>query len=107
MATVCPQEFVTENEDENEGEPLLRRSHTDFRHGRDVYTTYKQMRCVDADCFQDMFLFARFVGTSVVELYSSCFIYASLYLSNYLQVIYLFWLRRLRLSLYAKLNTRM
>ena len=32
-------------------------------------TTHKQMHCVDAECFQDMFLFARFVGTSVVELY--------------------------------------
>ena len=43
MATVCPQEFVTENEDENEGEPLLRRSQTDFRHGRDVQHTN---RCI-------------------------------------------------------------
>ena len=39
MATECPQESVTENEDENEGQPLLRRSHTDFRHGRDVQHT--------------------------------------------------------------------
>ena len=39
MATVCPQESVIENEDENEGEPLLRRSQTDFRHGRDVQHT--------------------------------------------------------------------
>ena len=43
MATVCPQEFVTENEDENEGGPLLRRSQTDFRHGRDVQHTN---RCI-------------------------------------------------------------
>ena len=43
MATVCPQEFVTENEDENEGEPLLRRSQTDFRHGREVRHTN---RCI-------------------------------------------------------------
>ena len=39
MATVCPEESVIENEDENEGEPLLRRSQTDFRHGRDVQHT--------------------------------------------------------------------
>ena len=39
MATERPQESVTENEDENEGEPLLRRSQTDFRHGRDVQHT--------------------------------------------------------------------
>ena len=106
MATVCPQEFVTENEDENEGEPLLRRSQTDFRHGRDVQHTNRcaaSMLIVFKICFCSLGLW----GHTVVELYSSCFIYASLYLSNYLQVIYLFWLRRLRLSLYAKLSTRM
>ena len=43
MATERPQESVTENEDENEGEPLLRRSQTDFRHGRDVQHTN---RCI-------------------------------------------------------------
>lgn len=43
MAAVCPQESMIENEDENEGEPLLLRSQTDFRHGRDEQHTN---RCI-------------------------------------------------------------
>ena len=43
MATECPQESVTENEDENEGQPLLRRSQTDFRQGREAQHTN---RCI-------------------------------------------------------------